>query len=345
MFSRQFVRLAARTIPKTGQRMLSTQMGRKTMAKSPLVMLIVSGVAGGAMLMSESAADTVDIKAVKSDIAAAIDAEFERRGDGTSMAGTLVRLAWHASGTYSKEDGTGGSNGATMRFPAESVWGANAGLGCARDFLEPIKKKYPSMSYADLWTLAGATAIEEMGGPSIPWRGGRTDSDKPTTVPDGRLPAADSGCVAADVKHLRDIFHRMGFDDKEIVCLAGAHAVGRCHENASGYWGPWTNAETTFSNEYFRLLLEEKWTPKKTHNGKKWTGPAQLEDPSGKLMMLPADMSLVRAPEFRPYVEAYAKDEELFFKDFAAAFSKLLSLGVKFPEEKKKGFFSNLFGF
>lgn len=86
------------------------------------------------------------------------------------------------------------------------------------------------MSYADLWTLAGATAIEEMGGPSIPWRGGRSDSNKPTTVPDGRLPAADSGCVAADVKHLRDIFHRMGFDDREIVCLAGAHAVGRCHE-------------------------------------------------------------------------------------------------------------------
>jgi catalase (peroxidase I) len=86
------------------------------------------------------------------------------------------------------------------------------------------------MSYADLWTLAGVTAVEEMGGPEIPWKAGRTDSDKPTTVPDGRLPAADSGCVAADVKHLRDIFHRMGFTDKEIVCLAGAHAVGRCHE-------------------------------------------------------------------------------------------------------------------
>jgi catalase (peroxidase I) len=39
-------------------------------------------------------------------------------------------------------------------------------------------------------------------------------------------------------------------------------------QNASGYWGPWTNAETTFSNEYFRLLLEEKWSPKKTHKGK-----------------------------------------------------------------------------
>ena len=184
------------------------------------------------------------------------------------MGPTLVRLAWHASGTYSAIDKTGGSNGATMRFPPESDWGANAGLKSARDFLEPIKAKYPNISYADLWTLAGATAIEEMGGPKISWRAGRTDSLAPTTVPDGRLPAADSGCVAADVAHLRSIFGRMGFTDREIVALTGAHAVGRCHPEASGYWGPWTNAETTFSNEYFRLLLEEKWSPKKTHNGK-----------------------------------------------------------------------------
>ena len=45
------------------------------------------------------------------------------------------------------------------------------------------------------------------------------------------------------------------------------HPSYRCHENASGYWGPWTRAETTFSNEYFNALLNETWTPKKTHNG------------------------------------------------------------------------------
>lgn len=57
----------------------------------------------------------------------------------------LVRLAWHASGTYDKETGTGGSNGATMRFAPESAHGANAGLKAARDFLEPIKGTYPSI--------------------------------------------------------------------------------------------------------------------------------------------------------------------------------------------------------
>ena len=47
----------------------------------------------------------------------------------------------------------------------------------------------------------------------------------------------------------------------------GAHAVGRCHTDRSGFWGPWTHAESTLSNEYFRLMFEEKWTPKKTHKG------------------------------------------------------------------------------
>ena len=270
-----------------------------------------------------------DVAKAKKDIVAAIEAEDEKRDDGSSVAPTLIRLAWHASGTYSKADKTGGSNGSTMRHAGERDWGANAGLAGARDLLAPIAAKN-NASHADVWTLAGATAVEHMGGPAIPWRAGRTDSPAPTKVPDGRLPNADSGSRAADNAHLRTIFHRMGFSDQEIVALAGAHAVGRCHPNASGYWGPWTRAESTFSNQYFVLLLSEKWSPKKTHEGKPWTGPAQYESKDGTIMMLPADMALLEDKEFRKWVEAYAKDEQLFFAHFAAAFSKLLELGVNF---------------
>lgn len=126
----------------------------------------------------------------------------------------------------------------------------------------------------------------------------------------------------------------MGFSDREIVALLGAHALGRCHTDRSGYWGPWTFAENTFSNEYFRLLVEERWSPKMSHNGKPWDGPDQFEDSTGKLMMLPSDMVLVQDPEFKKVVELYAKDEPAFFKDFASAFSKLLELGVDFPSTK-----------
>ncbi|CAM9345735.1 unnamed protein product, partial [Laminaria digitata] len=254
----------------------------------------VAAVAGVAFTKPALAASpAVDFAAVEQDIVDLMEAEDARREDGTSIAGTLVRLAWHASGTYSKVDGTGGSNGACMRMSPEKDWGANAGLDIGRNFIEAVKAKHPSASYADLWTLAGATAIKHMGGPQVAWSSGRTDSNTPTTVPDGRLPNADMGTIGGTIQHVRDIFGRMGFNDREMVALIGAHAVGRCHTEASGYWGPWTNAESTFSNEYFRLLVEEKWTIKTTHEGKKWTGPEQFEDPSGQLMMLHADLALV----------------------------------------------------
>jgi len=205
--------------------------------------------------------------------------------------------------------------------------GANAGLADARAFLELIAKKH-GLTQADCWTLAAVTAIEHMGGPKVAWSAGRKDSDKPTTVPDGRLPNADMGSDTNMVAHLRAIFGRMGFSDREIVALSGAHALGRCHTNASGYWGPWTRAETTFSNEYFRLLVEEKWTLKKTHQGKPWTGPKQYEDKTGELMMLPSDLVLLADPEFKKWVELYAKDEKAFFTDFASAFAKLMAFGL-----------------
>ena len=216
-----------------------------------------------------------------------------------------------------------------MRFKPEASFGANAGLGVARSALESVKEKYPEISYADLYCLSGVTAIENAGGPDIPFQLGREDAVDGTTSPsDGRLPDADKGGRDKTVAHVREVFYRMGFDDREIVALLGAHALGRCHTDRSGYWGPWTFAENTMSNEYFRLLVEERWSPKASHNGKPWTGPDQYEDATGKLMMLPSDIALIQDPEFKKYVELYAKDEDVFFKDFASAFSKLLANGV-----------------
>lgn len=74
-----------------------------------------------------------------------------------------MRLAWHSSGTFDKEDHSGGSAGGTMRFKAESSHAANNGLEIARDLLEKnIKSKYPEISYGDLYTLGGVVAIQEL---------------------------------------------------------------------------------------------------------------------------------------------------------------------------------------
>jgi len=145
-----------------------------------------------------------------------------------------------------------------MRFAPEGDHGANAGLKAARDFLEPVHNAFPWTTYSDLWTLAGVCAIQEMQGPVIPWRPGRSDRDPSFCTPDGRLPDG-----AKEQSHLRAIFGRMGFDDREIVALSGAHALGRCHTDRSGFDGPWSFSPTVMSNDYYRLLMDEKWGWKK----------------------------------------------------------------------------------
>ncbi len=47
-------------------------------------------------------------------------------GGGGYIAPMFIRLAWHCAGSYDKASGTGGSNGATMRF-SEANHGGNAG--------------------------------------------------------------------------------------------------------------------------------------------------------------------------------------------------------------------------
>jgi cytochrome c peroxidase len=79
-----------------------------------------------------------------------------------------------------------------------------------------------------------------------------------------------------------------------------------------------------FDNSYYTLLLTEKW------NLKIGSNPAQFEDSSKELMMLPADLAIVVDPEFKKWVELYAKDNNAWFADFSKAFEKLLELGVKF---------------
>ncbi|KAJ5944385.1 hypothetical protein N7516_004553 [Penicillium verrucosum] len=289
------------------------------------------GAAGGAYLyLSDDSSPKGPFVPTQADYQKVYDAIASRLADETdyddgSYGPVLVRLAWHASGTYDKETGTGGSNGATMRFAPESDHGANAGLKTARDFLEPIKAQFPWITYSDLWTLGGACAIQEASGPTIPWRPGREDRDVAACTPDGRLPDA-----AKDQRHVRDIFSRMGFDDREMVALIGAHALGRCHTDRSGFDGPWNFSPTLFTNEFFRLLVEEKWTQKK------WNGPIQFTDKTtGTLMMLPTDMALVKDKGFKKHVERYAKDNDAFFKEFSDVFVKLLELGVPFKTEDR----------
>jgi len=340
MWSKNFLRMAA---PALRSRMVAPLIARPNAywATGAAAAAAAATVASYGLTdrTTHCEAAPVDWAAVRKEIVAILDADYQDSSyDGATPGPFFIRLAWHSAGTYCTTSKTGGSNGATMRFKPELGWGANAGLGKAQDMLDPVKQKFPNLSYSDLWIFAACVAIEEMGGNKVPFRPGRTDKTKGTfstpcpvwtgaTHKDGRLPGADCGAPAATAAHLRYIFNRMGMDDKEIVALSGAHGLGACHTDRSGFWGPWTRAPTTISNEYYRELLENTWTIKTTHKGAAWTGPQQFEDPTGDLMMLPSDIVLIQDKEFRKHVENYAKNQDVFLKDFSAVCSKLFHLG------------------
>ncbi|KAK0576885.1 hypothetical protein LWI29_024855 [Acer saccharum] len=238
----------------------------------------------------------------------------------------LVRLGWHDSGTYNKniEDWPqrGGANG-SLRFEVELKHAANAGLVNALKLIQSIKDKYSAVTYADLFQLASATAIEEAGGPKIPMKYGRVDVSGPEQCPEeGRLPDAGPPSPA---DHLREVFYRMGLNDKDIVVLSGAHTLGRSRPERSGWGKPetkytkdgpgapggqsWTAQWLKFDNSYFKDIKERR-----------------DED----LLVLPTDAVLFEDPSFKVYAEKYAEDQELFFKDYAEAHAKLSNLGAKF---------------
>lgn len=238
----------------------------------------------------------------------------------------LIRLGWHDAGTYNKNieewPQRGGANG-SLRFEVELKHGANAGLVNALKLLQPIKDKYSGVTYADLFQLASATAVEEAGGPKIPMKYGRVDVTGPEQCPEeGRLPDAGPPSPA---DHLRQVFYRMGLNDKEIVALSGAHTLGRSRPDRSGWGKPetkytkdgpgapggqsWTAQWLKFDNSYFKDIKEKK-----------------DED----LLVLPTDAALFDDPSFKVYAEKYAVDQEAFFKDYAEAHAKLSNLGAKF---------------
>jgi urate oxidase len=280
----------------------------------------------GTCSSSSSSMQQRDVEAIKSDIRTSL---INMKSNACPMA---MRVAWHASGTYDRFNQTGGSNGATMRFQPEFGDEANNGLTMMIDMLKPVKDKHPDVSIADIWALAGASAIEFLGGPHIPFSFGRSDASGeekgvPTmAIPEnGRLPDALQGA-----QHLRDVFGRQGFSDREIVALSGGHTLGRCHKVRSGFDGPWTDNPLKFDNAYFKNLMNSEWRKRD------WDGKEQYEDvATQRLMMLPTDIALKTDPVFSPIAREYADDQDIFFRDFAAAFSKLLHNGC--PNKPKAG--------
>jgi catalase-peroxidase len=211
----------------------------------------------------------IDYAALKADLTALMtDSKPWWPADYGHYGPFMIRMAWHAAGTYRVTDGRGGAGSGQQRFEPLNSWPDNGNLDKARRLLWPIKQKYgQSISWADLFILAGNVAIESMGGPVFGFSGGRKDvyqsegdtfwgaeeiwvnegaktrisEDLPEL--EGPLAAIQMGLIYVNpegpggnpdplqsARDMKATFLRMAMNSEETVALtAGGHAFGKAH--------------------------------------------------------------------------------------------------------------------
>jgi len=214
----------------------------------------------------------LDFAALKKDLTALMtDSQDWWPADWGHYGGLMIRMSWHAAGSYRMQDGRGGAGTGNQRFAPLNSWPDNANLDKARRLLWPIKKKYGNkVSWADLIAYAGTIAYESMGLKTFGFGFGREDiwhpemdtywgSEKQWLAPTGSegsrysgerdlenpLAAVMMGLIYVNpegvdgkpdpLKTAHDVrvtFERMAMNDEETVALtAGGHTVGKTHGN------------------------------------------------------------------------------------------------------------------
>lgn len=246
------------------------------------------------------------------------------------LSPALVGLSWLASATYDAQTGAGGSAAGAARALADGR--SDSALDAARVALRRIGGQYPSLSASDLVTLAGAVAVEHMGGPFVKWRPGRVGASREAALPSssdaGVVAGVDGGGtgLASVLRQVRAKWECQGFTEREAVALLGAVAVFRGYpsvpDDGDSVEGEWSRKSVTFTNEYFRDLVGNTWYLRK------WDGPDQFVTSSESICMDVRDMALLWDKRLRKHVEEFAKDEDMFFDAFASAFQKLQENGV-----------------
>jgi catalase-peroxidase len=264
----------------------------------------------------------------------------------------LVKTAWASASTFRGSDKRGGANGARIRLAPQNDWEVNEPdeLATVLETLERIQAEFHAaqngggkrVSLADLIVLGGCAAVEQAARNAgrdveVPFAPGRTDATQEWTDAESFAvlePTADGfrnylgNGHSQPAEHL--FVHRASLltltAPETTVLVGGLRVLGANHGGSD--LGVLTTRPGTLSNDFFVNLLDNDtaWEPtshaEETFEGRdrrtgdvKWT--------AGRVDLVFGSNSQLRA-----LAEVYACDdaEEMFVRDFVAAWDKVMNL-------------------
>jgi len=237
------------------------------------------------------------------------------------------------------------------------------------EYLSPIKKQCPLVSWADLFQMAGACSIEASGGPIIDMQYGRVDGvqsienfDKnhhfsqvsppfiysKTKINNNKEEEEDERNEEDPVVYLKNMFSRFNMTNQDIVTLLGCHTLGRCFIERSGTVKEGKRRGTKYTQVGCPYLQNNNQNQNQNHSkvitkgGKSWTTNWLQFDNSyyteinkdnhddKNLIKFPIDIVLKTHPDFKEYFELYCKSQKEFFNAYKISHKKMSELGAKF---------------
>ena len=263
----------------------------------------------------------------------------------------LVTTAWASASTFRGGDKRGGANGARIRLAPQKDWEVNQPVELAKVLakLEAIQKDFNSaqsggkkISLADLIVLGGCAAVEAAArnagvAVDVPFSPGRMDASQAQTdvhafavlepVADGFRNYVRAGLEGATAEMLVDKGQLLTLTAPEMTVLIGGMRALSANA-AQTPLGVFTQRPGTLSNDFFVNLLDmnTQWKKSVTTEGVmegrdrktgalKWTGTV-------------ADLVFGSNSQLRALAEVYASSDaqEVFVRDFAAAWNKVMNL-------------------
>jgi len=342
---------------------LSSSGSLPTLLLSVVLTILLVGLTGSYLLFLHVKSDSNRIRELRT-----FRSKLRDKLVKLNCSPIMLRLAWSDCASFDKSirqwPECGGATG-SIRFDREVKCPANSGLIKAIDLLQQVKQEFKTVSWADAIQMAGALAVEVTGGPVVEMRYGRMDAPEvsgqsgaskqkaasaakrqhaPLSL---RLPSAVSpfpdNAPSADV-HIRNTFYRMGFSNKDIVALCGAHTIGRAFKDRSGVC-PFTSGDqgATIYTRPTSIAKGDGVSGIGMPGGCSWTKNwlqfdnsyfLHTDEADANLLWLPTDKALKECPEFKPHFIKYAKDEKAFFSDYASAHKRMSENGAKFSPSR-----------